>query len=83
MVASLIEALVHLFGREATFSCLFIFSLAMRRLSSKSSLGMWTVGVDDSGKLWDGVNVVGGSIGLANACGGMLLGYCSEGFSTR
>lgn len=82
MVASLIEALVCLFGREVAFSCLSLFILAMGRLSLELSLGIWTVGVHDAAKLWDGVNVVGGSIGLADAGGGMLPGCCSEGFST-
>lgn len=74
MVSSLVEALVRPFGREETLSCLFLFSLAMGRLSSESSLGMWIVGLDDSAKLWDEVDVVGGSIELADAGGGIFCG---------
>jgi len=62
MIASLIEALVHLFGRGAAFSCLFLFSLEIRMLSSESSLGIWTVGVDDLAKLWGGVDAMEGSM---------------------
>lgn len=47
VTASLIEALVHLFDGGTTFSCLFLFSLARGMSSSESSLGIWTVGVDD------------------------------------
>lgn len=87
MVASLVETLVHLFGRKVVLLCLFLFSIAMGRLSSKSSLGIWTIGLDDSTKLWDGVDAVRGSIGLIDFAGGiygglgMLSGCFSWGFS--
>ena len=64
MIASLIEALVCLFDGGTTFSCLFLFNLAMGMSSSKSSLGIWTVGVGDLGKLWGGFDAMEGSIGL-------------------
>lgn len=88
MVASLVEALVRLLDGEVMLSCLFLFIIAMERLSSESSLGIWIMGLDDSAKLWGGVNAVEGSIGLGVAGGGisrepkMLLGCCAEGFST-
>lgn len=66
VIASLIEAPVHLFDGVTTISFLFLFlfSLARGMSSSESSLGIWKVGVDDPGKLWGGVGAMAGSIRL-------------------
>ena len=66
ILACFIEALVHIFIIGTTISCIFLFLLSLARgmSSSESSLGIWTVGVDDSGKLWGGVDAMEGSIGI-------------------
>ena len=60
------EALVHLFVDKIGVSCIFIFlrSLDKGMLSSESLLGMWTMGMGDSGNSWSGVDILTGSIGV-------------------
>lgn len=41
MVTSLVESLVHLFGRKTVLIFLFLFRIVIGRLSSESSLGIW------------------------------------------
>ena len=86
IAASLIGALILLFSGGTTFSCLFLLSLIMGILSFELSLGIWTMGVDDSATLRGGVDTKERSIELTVVGGTskdskMLPGCWTEGFS--
>ena len=83
-----VEVFLRLFSRRVVVVCLFPLEVEEKGLFVwESSLEMWTIGSDDSAKLWDGLGMVGGEFGSIGSTGQtsggsrMFCGCCSWEFS--